>query len=705
MVAKIHILYRTSGSLAFMSLLGALFVIVSFVVTKELRKHPTSMVFFLSICDALFSLKFVITSVLPDSARFQTAGDPACYMQAAAQQFFGLASISWSGMISLNLILQSRRPFEPTNYYAKFYHMAVWGLSIVTSVMMFSFGSIGPSGDGTCWVEEQRSPIRLLFFVPLLLYFSLSISSLVIAAVYSRNQPSNTTFSDRNRKGMLLRMSFYTIVFILCWSGPLAHRIAQVSGKTDNINDPSVLMFLDAIGVSIQGFMNAFIWFSNPSFLKKGFAFLSEFFPSLGKATEKTPLINSLQDESFDPIQFAAALRTNILTCCLRGIALSVTNREPISDHLSPLSQQQISKDHIKCKDSYQTQQPCDRNNNNSNNSSGGLFISERVYTERDLFDLESTSASSHLRFKDYNPYHYAMIRQQQQIDPQEYLESFDSAKFFENLSNQKFSEGKSGSFMCFTPDNKYLIKTVTRQESMLLRKKIDKFHSYFSQNRNSFLLRFYGSYKITMQNDHTLYLSVMSNVFSSVPRGIKLQERYDLKGSTVNRGGAVPYKGSGLGLDNDFVFYKDHLSIDPQHRPIIHDQLKNDAEFLQSLNIMDYSLLIGVIPNQEPVQTQLPPELINERLAQGDYSHGILSQNLEEIYFIGIIDILQLFDMGKKMERFCKVYVVRKNKNNISAIPPDPYKSRFMIRMKQVLNLDGVYNNNNNNNNTLIEI
>eukprot|EP01132_Coremiostelium_polycephalum_P004756 gene4756-5935_t len=548
-----HLLYRTSGSLAFLSFLGAFFVISTFITIRELRKHQTWMVFFLSVCDVIFSLKFLVTAVLPDSAHFQDGG-VGCYLQAGVQQFFGLASISWSGMISLNLIIQSRQIFADPSVYSKWYHFWVWGLSIVTTVLMFSLGTIGPSGDGTCWIQGIK--MRLLFFIPLLIYFSVSLSSLIIAAVYSRDSP------DKNTTGMLLRMASYTAVFILCWLGPLIHRIVQVSGKSnDSIQDPNFLMFIDAIGVSIQGFMNAMIWLTNPSFLKGFLSNIGKYLPwskKFLKKGENTPLIRKLQDEDQDPAQLAVIRRNIVLTCCFRGIGLSVKN--PVQD--------------IDC----------------------------RVYNEVDLFG-DVTSNASHVkphRFKEYTPHIYASIKQSQSIEPLDYLKSFDSQTFFDNLSNQKFSEGKSGSFMCFTPDSKYIIKTITREESFLLRKKVDKFKNYLNENPSSLLLKFYGSFKISIPGFPKVYLAIMSNVFSSIPRGLKVNERYDLKGSSVNRGGSSLFDGTTLGLDNDFKNRINSLDIPTHISVAIVNQLSKDSEFLRSLNIMDYSLLIGIVKKNQ---------------------------------------------------------------------------------------------------------
>jgi hypothetical protein len=88
-------------------------------------------------------------------------------------QFFGLASVSWNGIISLDLLLTLRKPFLNRKKYVKFYHLFVWGISLAsTFVLMFvKFVSFdfrffahlrllqdgkhlyGASGDGTCWIS------------------------------------------------------------------------------------------------------------------------------------------------------------------------------------------------------------------------------------------------------------------------------------------------------------------------------------------------------------------------------------------------------------------------------------------------------------------------------------------------------------------------------------------------------------------------
>ena len=57
-------------------------------------------------------------------------------------------------------------------------------------------------------------------------------------------------------------------------------------------------------------------------------------------------------------------------------------------------------------------------------------------------------------------------------------------------------------------------------------------------------------------------------------------------------------------------------------------------------------------------------------------------------LYYFGLIDILQTWTTGKKVERFLKVRVLRRDGDGISAVPPDAYCERFKRKMAEILNV-----------------
>ena len=54
------------------------------------------------------------------------------------------------------------------------------------------------------------------------------------------------------------------------------------------------------------------------------------------------------------------------------------------------------------------------------------------------------------------------------------------------------------------------------------------------------------------------------------------------------------------------------------------------------------------------------------------------------QIYHLGIIDYLQVWDTSKKLERFVKTVSKPSIYNKLSAVPPDQYRERFKDFMRE---------------------
>jgi 1-phosphatidylinositol-4-phosphate 5-kinase len=124
--------------------------------------------------------------------------------------------------------------------------------------------------------------------------------------------------------------------------------------------------------------------------------------------------------------------------------------------------------------------------------------------------------------------------------------------------------------------------------------------------------------------------------------------------------------------------------------------QLELDSNFLSSINIMDYSLLIGIIhvdnfdeielvekenefPFYKPFFESDKGGIQCEKFILGEH------QNQKCLIYVSLIDVLQDWNLKKKAERFIKTKIKKKDSYGISAVPPLLYKKRFQDR---VLNL-----------------
>ena len=153
--------------------------------------------------------------------------------------------------------------------------------------------------------------------------------------------------------------------------------------------------------------------------------------------------------------------------------------------------------------------------------------------------------------------------------------------------------------------------------------------------------------------------------------------------------------------------------------KDLILTELKRDTEFLKKLGINDYSLLAGVHSktDKQAKELELNPnfnELNDFRNDSNssvgarrnssisvlkteenlppyvDYDDGgINSINGEEIYFMGVIDILTQFDWRKKLEYVGKTIYTCSQK--FSCVPPENYQKRFMRFVGSVMKEDEI--------------
>eukprot|EP01126_Amoeba_proteus_P060925 TRINITY_DN8120_c0_g1_i25.p1 TRINITY_DN8120_c0_g1~~TRINITY_DN8120_c0_g1_i25.p1 ORF type:complete len:256 (-),score=27.19 TRINITY_DN8120_c0_g1_i25:265-1032(-) len=223
-----ELFYGIQGILSGFSFLGSVLIVISACTVPSLRKHPTSLVIYLSLCDTLFSLKYLSVAIWPNSSTFEDKSEHPhlCLLEAAWSQIFGLASVSWNAMISINLVISIANPFVNTSTKEILYHIYVWLLTAITTIVMVLGNHYNPSGDGTCWLHGRDEIGWPLFCLWLVLYQILSVSTLIYVGLRTGNLAKAEEYQFR----VLFRMGLYVVIFVATWLGPLGmlvfgHRI------------------------------------------------------------------------------------------------------------------------------------------------------------------------------------------------------------------------------------------------------------------------------------------------------------------------------------------------------------------------------------------------------------------------------------------------------------------------------------------------
>jgi len=255
-------------------------------------------------------------------------------------------------------------------------------------------------------------------------------------------------------------------------------------------------------------------------------------------------------------------------------------------------------------------------------------------------------------------------------------------------LKNQKFSEGKSGSFFVFSPDKKLIIKTIPSHEYQSMKRLLPRYYNHLMDYPDSLLVRILGTYSVTFVQTR-VYILVMSNLFT-----MPIHEKYDLKGSWVARKASPS---SSVKKDEDF---RRRISIGGSVDRLL-ELIQLDSKLLRDHNIMDYSLLLGFqkldssknsqnYSSQDLQLNTIQDVALREMIDSSDEEivarGAIRSTDGSELYVIGIIDILQEFNFMKQVEHVAKVYFECKDKLGLSAVDPHYYQQRFFSRMESIL-------------------
>ena len=320
-------------------------------------------------------------------------------------------------------------------------------------------------------------------------------------------------------------------------------------------------------------------------------------------------------------------------------------------------------------------------------------------------------------------------------------IQTSDYVKSLRKTTKERFSEGASGAFLFFSADQKYIIKSMTKEECQVLLRILPSYHEYVIAHPTTFLTKYVGCHSVSLQYTGKVYFCVMKNIFggdSNAPAK-KIHETYDLKGSWVNRAGALPsnkaftecrfcgqwYRVGGRqslpgqtcsvrpnGQHRPRVILKDldvnwRFELDEETGEALHQQLCMDSNFLCSHEIMDYSLLIGVERRRIALHGSSGSGSGSGSGGSGGSGSGsggsgsgsstggsttgqegsnqrfsVAYCTAPSSYTFGIIDMLQEYTVDKKLEHFWKTKMKGQSKHGISCVDYAEYKKRFHKRV-----------------------
>ncbi|KAH7575720.1 hypothetical protein JRO89_XS02G0202600 [Xanthoceras sorbifolium] len=231
-----------------------------------------------------------------------------------------------------------------------------------------------------------------------------------------------------------------------------------------------------------------------------------------------------------------------------------------------------------------------------------------RMYFPRKGSQFTPPHHSVDFYWKDYCPMVFRNLREMFKLDAAEYMMSICGDDGLRELS----SPGKSGSIFYLSHDDRFVIKTLKKYELKVLLKMLPKYYSHVGEHENTLITKFFGLHRITLRGRRKVRFVVMGNMFCTE---LRIHRSYDLKGSSVGRftdKDKIKENTTLKDLDLSYEFHMDKLL-----RESLFKQISIDCMFLESQQIIDYSLLLGLHfsapehlkPLLEPPNTTSNPE------------------------------------------------------------------------------------------------
>ncbi|CAI9097927.1 OLC1v1034451C1 [Oldenlandia corymbosa var. corymbosa] len=193
---------------------------------------------------------------------------------------------------------------------------------------------------------------------------------------------------------------------------------------------------------------------------------------------------------------------------------------------------------------------------------------------------------SEDFKWKDYCPMVFRNLREMFKIDTADYMMSICGNDALRELS----SPGKSGSVFFLSQDDRFMIKTLRKSELKVLLRMLPSYYHHVQKYDNTLITKFFGLHRIKPFSGQKFRFVVMGNMFCTE---LRIHRRFDLKGSSLGRSAdkvEIDENTILKDLDLNYCFY-----LEPSWREALMKQIEIDSKFLESQNIMDYSLLLGV--------------------------------------------------------------------------------------------------------------
>uniref|UniRef100_A0A0E0L903 G-protein coupled receptors family 2 profile 2 domain-containing protein n=1 Tax=Oryza punctata TaxID=4537 RepID=A0A0E0L903_ORYPU len=232
------VLDAVGTSAAALSLAGSSFIVLCYLLFRELRKFSFKLVYFLAVSDMFCSLFTIMGG--PSNAFY-------CFAHDYSAHFFCVASFLWTTTIAFTLHRTVVKHKTDVEEFGSIFHLYVWGTSLATTVLRSIGSDYGRPGT---WCLALGNLLSSIVGCHSLQWVNRMINNATRMAVGISDRSIQSDV--RADKKAFNRWGYYPLILIGSWA------FATINRVHDFANPGHKIFWLSILDVGFAGLMGLF---------------------------------------------------------------------------------------------------------------------------------------------------------------------------------------------------------------------------------------------------------------------------------------------------------------------------------------------------------------------------------------------------------------------------------------------------------------
>lgn len=294
-------------------------------------------------------------------------------------------------------------------------------------------------------------------------------------------------------------------------------------------------------------------------------------------------------------------------------------------------------------------------------------------------WDFNCAASNSQIKIDQLSIKTFEKIMQNSNLSYSSLYNSLEVDEDFEEFKKRIIVNTKDKSFVYYTKDLEFMIKSITSNELMCLNSIRDKYADRICSSEGSYLTKIFGLFKVNIQGSKVIRIIIMENLGSSLNNPITFRLNGYL-GTKIESLRLSTHNFNDISRefiydDKDFSEIIGNFTINNTELLSIICKIKRDTRVLASNLLIEYDL--SVMTEQS---LSLKSTMIEKRFVAS-------SENF--VIFIAIDNFLQVFNAQTKIKK-----KDRKEFNKYFGMEeygPKSYRKRFLYMVKSVFKAQSV--------------